>query len=159
MSSVSAMLDDPTAQARLESWPVLVRLWAEHPMGTGFFYLVPGMNMSIHSLYFMVLLSTGVIGFGGFVGFSVAVMIDGVRSSRLESPLARAIGAAGAGVVLLILLNGISGGLLTRPHLNLAVTGLLALVAAAWNIFGRLPSADEPAVLAATPGSESAGAR
>lgn len=136
LTSLSALLGSETVRYRVESWPVLWRLWLSHPFGTGYFYLIPmylvgQLRMSIHSLYFLVLLSTGFIGMICFMGFQISILIDGCRCAMGKTALGRAVGAAGAGAVVFVLLNGLSGTLLPRPHLNLPITALLAVAASA----------------------------
>lgn len=152
IQSLEAFTEDANVLGRLAQWPVLWGMWLHRPFGTGFFLSVPGFESSIHNLYFMVALSTGVIGLVCYLGFSLACLLHWLQGLAFDDPVVISVSIGAIAGVVVILVNGLSSGILWRVHLNLWYT--LVVAAAVGTVEAERRSFQRPIYEAAPPESK-----
>jgi O-Antigen ligase len=140
LTSWEALVHAPNAVGRVATWPDLWRMWLNEPFGMGFFYELPGWGMSVHSLYFLLLVSTGFIGLICYLGFQLGCLRDGRRCMGSQDAFVGALGVGGSAGIALVLIYGVGGAILWRANLNLSIAAVAAAMVAARGVeSGWLP--------------------
>jgi O-antigen ligase len=100
----------------------------------------------------MVALSTGVIGLVCYLGFSLACLLHWLRGLAFDDPVVISVSIGAIAGVVVILVNGLSSGILWRVHLNLSYT--LVVAAAMGTVEAERCSFQRPIYEAAPPESK-----
>ena len=138
LGSLDVLLSDPNWQGRSGQFSPLLKMWLDHPFGTGYFSIVPGQEIAIHNLYLFLLLSAGPLGLVAWLGFAVGALVRCASALRSATGSLRGVLAGVVGGLAFVLATGFIGsGLLWREKYGLLFMLMTSVGVVAASIVSR----------------------